>query len=50
MKLTFYIGMQINNYYAVHIDDDGYEQTEMVEENNIDGFIQCLEFLGYREI
>lgn len=45
----YFIGLKINNYYAVHIIEDGYEQTEMVEENNIDGFIQCLEYLGYTQ-
>lgn len=29
MEQTFYIGMKICNYYAVHINDDGYEQKEM---------------------
>lgn len=24
MEQTFYIGMKICNYYAVHINDDGY--------------------------
>ena len=45
----YFIGLKINNYYSVHIIEDGYEQTEMVEENNIDGFIQCLEYLGYTQ-
>lgn len=30
MKHTFYVGMKICDYYAVHINDDGYEQKEMV--------------------
>lgn len=43
----YYIGMSINDYYAVHIIDDGYETTEMVQENDLDGFIQCLEHFGF---
>lgn len=50
MDKTFYVGMKICNYYAVHINDDGYEQKEMVQENEIDGFIHYLKFLGYNEI
>lgn len=50
MDKTFYVGMKICNYYAVHINDDGYEQIEMVQESEIDGFIHCLKFLGYNEI
>lgn len=50
MEQTFYIEMKICNYYAVHINDDGYEQNEMVQENEIDGFIHCLKVLGYKEI
>ena len=29
MEQTFYVGMKICDYYAVHINDDGYEQKEM---------------------
>ncbi len=47
--MKYYIGLKIDSYYAVHIIEDGYEQTEMVHEDNIDGFIQCLEFLGYAQ-
>lgn len=50
MEQTFYVGMKICNYYAVHINDDGYEQKEMVQENEIDGFVHCLKILGYKEI
>ena len=25
MEQTFYVGMKICDYYAVHINDDGYE-------------------------
>ena len=42
MEQTFYIGMKICNYYAVHINDDGYEQKEMVLEKYIDWHIHCL--------
>ena len=50
MEQTFYVGMKICDYYAVHINDDGYEQKEMVQENEIDGFVHCLKVLGYKEI
>ena len=50
MEQTFYIGMKICDYYTVYINDDGYEQKEMVQEDEIDGFIHCLKVLGYKEI
>lgn len=50
MEQTFYVGMKICDYYAVHINDNGYEQKEMVQENEIDGFVHCLKVLGYKEI
>ncbi|MCB7108852.1 hypothetical protein LIZ85_03080 [[Eubacterium] rectale] len=50
MKQTFYVGMKICGYYAVYINDDEYEQKEMVQENEIDGFIHCLKVLGYKEV
>lgn len=50
MEQTFYVGMKICDYYAVYINDNGYEQKEMVQENEIDGFIHCLKVLGYKVI
>jgi hypothetical protein len=50
MEQTFYIRMKICDYYTVYINDDGYERKEMVQENEIDGFIHCLKVLGYEEI
>mgnify|MGYP000749591797 FL=1 len=50
MEQTFYVGMKICDYYAVYINDDGYEKKEMVQENEIDGFIHCLKVLEYKEI
>jgi len=50
MEQTFYVGMKICDYYAIHINDDGYERKEMVQENKIDGFVHCVKFLGYKEI
>lgn len=50
MEQTFYVGMKICDYYAVHINDNGYEQKEMVQENEIDGFIHCLKVLGYKAV
>ena len=42
--------MKICDYYAVHINNDGYEQKELVPKNEIDGFVYCLKALGYKEI
>ena len=42
--------VKICDYYTVYINDDGYERKEMVQENEIDGFIHCLKVLGYEEI
>lgn len=50
MEQTFYIGIKICDYYAVYMSNSEYEQKEMVHENNIDGFVQCLKVLGYKEI
>lgn len=47
--MEYYIGFKINNYYVVHIIENGFEDEVMVEENNIDGFIQCLEYLGFKQ-
>ena len=46
-QMEYFIGLKIDNYYSVHIIEDGYEQRVMVEENNLDGFIQCLEHFGF---
>lgn len=43
----YYIGMKLCGYYAVHIIENEFEDVEMVEEENINGFIQCLEYLGF---
>lgn len=45
----YYIGMRICGYVSVHIIEDGYKHTEMVDENNLDGFIQCLEYFGFTQ-
>lgn len=50
MEQTFYVGMKICDYYAVYINDAGYEQKEMVQKNEIDGFVHCLQVLGYIEV
>ena len=46
---AYYISLKIDGYYAVHVNEDGYDQTKMVKEEDIAGFIQCLEFLGYEQ-
>lgn len=50
MNKTYYIGLNICRYYIVHINDDEYEQKEWVPEDDINGFIQCLKTLRYKEI
>ena len=45
----YYIGIGICNYIAVHIIEDGYKQTVMVHEDNLYGFIQCLEHFGFTQ-
>lgn len=50
MEQTFYVGMKICDYYAVYISDDEYERKVMVQENEISGFVHCLQVLGYEEI
>lgn len=44
----YYIGMRIDGYYSVHIIEDGYETKELVKEENLKGFIQCLQYFGFR--
>ena len=46
-KSVYYIGMKICDHYTVHIIDEGYETKEFVSEDNIEGFIQCLEHFGF---
>lgn len=50
--MKYYIGLKICGYYMVHIIQDGIEDSVPVHEDNIDGFIDCLEYLGfeYKEI
>ena len=47
--MEYYVGLKINNYYVVHIIENGFEDEVIVEENDIGGFIQCLEYLGYKQ-
>ena len=44
----YYVGMMIDNYYAVYIIEGEHEQKVMVREDNLDGFIQCLEYFGFK--
>lgn len=44
----YYIGMRIDDYYSIHIIEDGYEIKELVKEENLNGFLQCLELFGFR--
>ena len=46
----YFIGLKICEHYTVHIIEDGYEEKEMIHQDNITGFIMCLEFLGYKQI
>ena len=43
----YYIGMKVCTYYAIYIIEDGYEEKVMVHEDDLDGFIQCLEHFGF---
>lgn len=43
----YYIGLGICDYYSIHIIEDGYEQTVMVKEDDLDGFVQCLDHFGF---
>ena len=43
----YFIGMKLCDHYAVHIIENGWETEEIVQENNLDGFIQCLEYFGF---
>ena len=47
---TFYIGMYRSDCYAVHVNENGCDRAVIVNKDNLDGFIQCLKFLGYQEI
>ena len=33
--------------YVIIVNDEGYETKEYVKEENLDGFIQCLESFGF---
>lgn len=44
----YYLGMKVCDYYAVVIEEDGYAEKVMVQEDNLDGFIQCLEHFGFQ--
>lgn len=47
---TFYVGINICDHYTVYIEDNGYQQKEMVHEDEIDGFVHYLKVLGYEEV
>lgn len=46
--MKYFISLKIENYYVVYILENDYESKVMVEENNLDGFIQCLEYFGFQ--
>lgn len=46
--MKYFIGLKIDSYYTIHITEDGYEDKVMVEEDNLNGFIQCLEHFGFK--
>ena len=35
MEQTFYVGMKICDYYAVHINDDGYEKRKWFKKTRL---------------
>ena len=43
----YFVGMKICDHYAVHIIENGYEEKVMVKEDDLNGFIQCLEHFGF---
>lgn len=46
--MKYFIGLKIADYYTIHITEDGYEEGKvMVQEDNLDGFVQCLEYFGF---
>jgi hypothetical protein len=45
----YFIGIKVCDYYDVHIIEDGYEQKIMVREDDIEGFVKCLDFLGFKQ-
>ena len=47
--MKYYIGLKLDSYYFVHIIEDGFEDKVMVHEDNIDGFIECLEYFGFKQ-
>ena len=46
--MKYFISLKIAGYYVVYILENDYERKVMVEENNLDGFIQCLEYFGFQ--
>ena len=46
--MRYMIGLKVSNYYSIHIFENEYESKVLVEEKNIEGFIQCLEFFGFQ--
>ena len=49
-KMEYFVGLKIDSYYCVHIIENGIEDRVMVCEDNIDGFIQCLEHFGFKQM
>ena len=45
--MKYYTGLKICGYVTFYIIRDCFEDVVMVEEENCDGFIQALEFLGF---
>lgn len=43
----YFVGGKICDHYIVYIEEDGYEESVAVQEDNLDGFIQCLEHFGF---
>ena len=43
----YYIGMKICDYYTIHIIERNWEDKVMVLEEDLDGFVQCLEYFGF---
>ena len=46
----YYVGLKIDCLYFVHIIENGIEDKVIVHEDNIDGYLECLEYFEFREV
>lgn len=48
--MEYFVGLKISGYYCIHIIEHGIDDRIMVHEDNIEGFIQCLEHFGFKQM